>query len=101
MRIPVPRNRLIALTLLGIALTGALTLVLASPSILADDGDHESEGTAGQASVEATGDVPTPNPNFTPDVQQQSAYEEHEDDEHEDEWEEEDEEEHEEYEDDD
>ena len=82
MRIPVPRNRLVALTLLGIALTGVLTVVLANPSVLGDD-RSEQQPSASQASVGASGDVPTPNPNFTPAVQQQSAYEDHEEHEYE------------------
>lgn len=72
MRIPVPRNRLVALTLLGVALTGILSLALASPAVI-----PSTDNSDGQNHIEQ--DAPSPNPDFTPDVQsQQSDHKEHE-----------------------
>lgn len=83
MRIPIPTNRLVALTLVGALLTGIVSLGLASPSLLtgsnaADDalGAGAQPGGSGQLA----GDAPTPNPDFTPAVQTATGYE---DDEHE------------------
>jgi len=83
MRIPVPRNRLVALTVLGMVLTGGLGLALASPSLLPGDDGPPAQPNASSASLGA--DAPTPNPDFTPAVQSQPAggddheeYEDHE-----------------------
>lgn len=78
MRIPVPQNRLVALTLLGIALTALLSVALASPSLLPapddDDGDGEDRALGP--------DAPEPNADFTPAVRDRGddrdEYEEHE-----------------------
>ena len=75
MRIPVPTNRLVSLTLAGAVLTSVVALALAAPGLgvgidsLADD---ENPTVAS--------DAPTPNEDFTPAVQ--SGGGEHEDDEY-------------------
>lgn len=88
MRIPVPRNRLVALTLLG----ALLTTVVAGGLVVGDNvslGDHD-DAPATDAPHTASADSPTPNDDFTPAVQTQSGHEEeeeheyHEDDEEED-----------------
>jgi len=101
MRIPVPNNKLVAFTLAGALLTAIVAGGLAMPSIgLGQDGEKSgSPGTsASDASQQVADDAPTPNQNFTPEVQTQSDYEgeEHEeeyeeDEEHKEEYEEEDE----------
>jgi hypothetical protein len=83
MNVPVPRNRLIALTVLGVVLTGLVSVTLASPTLLfGDAGDAQPENSNTLAS-----DAPTPNESFTPAVQSQDGggdseeeerYEEHE-----------------------
>lgn len=95
MRVPVPRNKLVALTLAGALLTAVVAGALALPDWgLAQAGEQpDSPGTtASDAPRQAAADAPTPNQDFTPAVQTQSGYgdEEHEpyeegdeDDEHE------------------
>lgn len=94
MRLPVPRNRLVAVTLLGAVVTAVLAATLAAP------GFGLGTDRPGGATDAVAADAPTPNGNFTPAVQTQSggtgSYEE---DEHEGEYEEHEREEHEEYED--
>jgi hypothetical protein len=97
MRVPVPKNKLVAFTLVGALLTAGVAGALALPGGgLAQVGEQANSSDVSQ---QAASDAPTPNEEFTPAVQTQSGYEdeEHEDEEHEDE-EHEDEEEHEEYE---
>lgn len=78
MRIPVPTNRLVAFTLVGAVLTGVVAVGLAVPGLFpATDGD-DTATDAGTTTVAA--DAPTPNPDFTPAVQQDAGYEEHDDD---------------------
>jgi len=90
MRIPVPTNRLVSLTLAGAVLTGVVALALAAPGLgLGVDSLTDDENPT------AASDAPTPNEDFTPAVGTQGdgeheddEYEEHEDDEYEDEYEE-------------
>jgi hypothetical protein len=82
MRLPVPTNRLVAFTLAGALMTMVVAGVLAVPGGLAETSDREATPAAadgGQAQFGA--DAPTPNQNFTPAVQTQSGYGEHEEDE--------------------
>jgi hypothetical protein len=96
MRIPIPNNKLVAFTLVGALLTAGIAGALAMPGGgLAQSGDQTSSAsaTASDASQQVAADAPTPNQNFTPEVQTQSGYEdeeheeyeEHEEDEEEDE----------------
>ena len=88
MRLPVPDNRLVTLTLAGALLTAVVAGVLAMPGGLAQAGEQsDSHGpSASESPQRAAGDAPTPNQEFTPAVQSQSSNEdgEYEDDEHED-----------------
>ncbi|MFB6154863.1 MAG: hypothetical protein ABEJ22_03140 [Haloferacaceae archaeon] len=90
MRLPIPKNRLVALTLVGALLTTVVAAGLAAPGVLSNDDTQTVENAAG-----LSGDAPTPNENFTPAVSTSSGggNGEHEEGEHE-EYEEE---EHEEY----
>lgn len=103
MRSPVPKNRLVTLTLLAALLTGALTVGLAYPTLLPGTDTIESPaagdqaigvagaggaaptatpGMAGDGTPTAAPETPTPNPNFTPAVKTTTPsgheYEEHE-----------------------
>ncbi|OLZ39238.1 hypothetical protein A6E15_17690 [Natrinema saccharevitans] len=96
MRIPVPTNRLVSLTLAGAVLTGIVALALAAPGLgLGVDSLTDDENPT------VASDAPTANEDFTPAVGTQGGGE-HEDDEyeeHEDEYEDEYEEHEDEYED--
>lgn len=83
MHVPVPKNRLVALTLVGALLTMLVAGGLAFPDLgLVEDQSSNTLSDA-PASQQAAGDVPTPNQNFTPAVQSSGGeYEE----EHEDEY---------------
>ena len=74
MNVPVPRNRLVALTVFGVVLTGVVSATLASPTLLLGDGGATDD--AGQDSNALASDAPTPNENFTPAVQSQGGGEE-------------------------
>lgn len=82
MRSPIPKNRLVSLTLVGALLVAAVSMSLAFPGVLPGQTDNNGEKVGSLPS-----DAPTPNPNFTPAVQQSSGedHEEHEgyEDEHE------------------
>jgi len=96
MQLPLSENRLVALALMGVLLTGGVTALLAAPgafgAALGDDGDSGAAPAVADA-------PPAQNDSFTPAVQTQ--HEEREDDEeHEDDEEYEDGEEHEAHEDD-
>ena len=82
MRIPLPRNRLVALTLVGALLTGVVAAGLALPGLGLQQTDAGTADVGSQAALPS--DAPTPNENFTPAVQQSGGggYE----DEHEDEY---------------
>lgn len=64
MRLPIPRNRLVALALIGAVLTAAVAIMLVVPGL----GVRETADSATQ-SVQASDAGPTPNGMFTPAVQ--------------------------------
>lgn len=79
MRIPLPKNTLVALTLVGGILVAALSITLAVPGAV--------PGMAGDDTGNSdtlSSDAPTPNENFTPMVDNRGGGE-YEDDEHEEE----------------
>jgi len=86
MRVPVPKNKLVAFTLVGALLTvgvaGALALPGGGFAEVGDQTDSPSS-TASDASQQGASDVPTPNQNFTPAAQTQSGYEDEEHEEYE------------------
>jgi len=97
-RVPLPRNRLVALTLAGAVLTALVAAGLAFPVpgvTQAADSDSGPTDATPESGSQAAAPAPTPNADFTPAVQ--SGYE---DDEHEadEEFEERDDEAHEEHE---
>ncbi|MHC3382003.1 hypothetical protein [Haloarcula sp. H-GB5] len=86
MRVPVPKNKLVAFTLVGALLTAGVAGALTLPGGgLAQAGDQtDSPGsTASDVSQQVAADVPTPNQDFTPAVQTQSGYEDEEHEEYE------------------
>ncbi|MFB6165604.1 MAG: hypothetical protein ABEJ31_10635 [Haloarculaceae archaeon] len=64
MRIPVPTNRLVALTLVGAVLTAGVAVALAAPDLLGGSNDPTQSGQDGTDQLPA--DAPSPNPNYTP-----------------------------------
>ena len=98
MRLPIPKNKLVAFTLAGALLTAVIAggLAFPIPGVTAGDTGSDS-GTQSTGAPQAAADAPTPNQDFTPAVQTQTGYE---GEEHE-EYKDEDEGEHEEYEHDD
>lgn len=75
MRLPVPRSRLVRLTLIGALLTAAVTATLLVPGLLTDNSrTHTDSQTLGA-------DAPTPNDQFTP--ASQAASRQGDDDDHE------------------
>lgn len=83
MRIPVPRNRLVTLTLIGFVLTGLLSVTLAAPGLIpGSDGSDE----AYRNDDLLPSDAPQPNADFVPTVQDRGAdeYDDHDDDDHDD-----------------
>ena len=98
MRVPVPKNKLVAFTLVGALLTAGVAGALALPGgSLAQAGEQPNspDTPASGSSQQVTADAPTPNQEFTPAVQTQSGYEDEEHEEYEEDDEEEYEEEHE------
>jgi hypothetical protein len=93
MRLPVPSNRLVQLTLVGALLTVVVAAGLALPADQTPIRDEQTTG--GQVDANA----PTPNQEFTPAVDNSGGHDEYE--EYEDEYEDEDEDEDEEHEDED
>ncbi|GAB6862475.1 hypothetical protein ACFR97_16940 [Haloplanus litoreus] len=108
MRLPIPKNKLVAFTLAGALLTAVIAggLAFPIPGVTAPGDTAGDSGTQSTGAPQSAADAPTPNQDFTPAVQTQTGYEgeEHEayeeDDEDEHEEYEDDEDEHEEYEDD-
>ncbi|MDQ2074928.1 hypothetical protein RBH20_20610 [Haloarcula sp. H-GB4] len=95
MRVPVPKNKLVAFTLVGALLTAGVAGSLALPGGgLAQTGEQpNSPDTPGSDdSQQVTADAPTPNQEFTPAVQTQSGYEDEEHEEYEEDDEDEDDE---------
>jgi hypothetical protein len=84
MRIPIPKNKLVAFTLAGAVLTAvvAVTLAFPIPGVTAwnDTGDGSRVTSVGVP--QATTDAPTPNQDFTPAVQTRTDYEDEEYDEY-------------------
>ncbi|MDQ2074903.1 hypothetical protein RBH20_20480 [Haloarcula sp. H-GB4] len=86
MRVPVPKNTLVAFTLVGALLTAGVAGALAIPGGgLAQVGEQDDSpgSTASDAAQQAASDAPTPNQEFTPAVQTQSGYEDEEHEEYE------------------
>jgi hypothetical protein len=86
MRVPVPKNKLVAFTLVGALLTAGVAGALALPGGgLAQAGEQsDSAGsTASNTPQQVAADAPTPNQDFTPAVQTQSGYEDEEHEEYE------------------
>lgn len=65
MRVPVPRNRLVAFTLLGALLTAVVAGALAFPGVGLGGAAGPDDGSSGHLAS----DAPTPNQNFTTSVQ--------------------------------
>lgn len=77
-RIPVPNNKLVAFTLVGALLTAGIAGALAFPGGgLAQSGEQTDSASAptSDAAQQVAADAPTPNENFTPEVQTRSGYE--------------------------
>jgi len=86
MRVPVPKNKLVAFTLVGALLTAGVAGALALPGgSLAQAGEQPNspDTPASGSSQQVTADAPTPNQEFTPAVQTQSGYEDEEHEEYE------------------
>jgi len=86
MRVPVPKNKLVAFTLVGALLTAGVAGALALPGGgLAQAGEQPNspDTPASESSQQVTADAPTPNQEFTPAVQTQSGYEDEEHEEYE------------------
>ena len=78
MRLPLPKNKLVAFTLAGALLTAVVAGGLAFP-IPGVTGSADAGGDSGTAPTdiaETPADAPTPNQDFTPAVQMQTGYEE-------------------------
>lgn len=90
MRLPIPKNKLVAFTLAGALLTAVIGGGLAFPIPGVTGGDTGSDsGTQSTGAPQAAADVPTPNQDFTPAVQTRTGYEgeEYEDDDEDEEYE--------------
>ena len=108
MRLPIPKNEIVAFTLAGALLTAVIAggLAFPIPGVTAPGDTAGDSGTQSTDAPQSAADVPTPNQDFTPAVQTQTGYEgeeheEYEDDEDEGEHEEREEEHDDEYEDED
>lgn len=78
MRVPVPKNRLVAFTLAGAVLTAVVAGGLAFPIPGVTQSGGPGDGSGDPASAEtpqAVADAPTPNGEFTPAVQTRSGHE--------------------------
>lgn len=91
MRIPIPKNKLVAFTLAGALLTAIIAGALAFPipGVTAVDEPGDASGPSSVGAPQAAAGAPTPSQDFTPAVQTQVSYEdeeheEYEADEHED-----------------
>jgi len=88
MRLPIPKNRLVAFTLVGALLTTVVAGALAFPGLgLVADRDSSAPSVDVSTSEQIADDAPTPNRDFTPAVRTQSSHGE--DEEHDDEADEE------------
>ncbi|MFD1687515.1 hypothetical protein [Halobellus litoreus] len=91
MRVPVPKNKLVAFTLVGALLTAGVAGALALPGgglAQAVEQPNSPDTPASDPSQQTAADAPTPNQDFTPAVQTQTGYEDDEHEEHEEEYEE-------------
>ncbi len=83
MRLPLPRNRLVQLTLVGAVLTTAIAAGLLVPGAF---GDHSTPAGDGSDETTLGPDAPTPNDRFTPATSggddDDGEHEEYEGDEH-------------------
>ena len=90
MRTPVPTNKLVAFTLAGALLTAVVAGALAVPGGLGQAGGSDgSTLTSANVSDQLGADAPEPNQEFTPSVETQSPYGEHDEEYEEHEYEEE------------
>ncbi|MDY6775411.1 MAG: hypothetical protein SV253_04950 [Halobacteria archaeon] len=94
MRVPVPKNSLVVMALIGAVLTGGIAYGLATTDS-ANTGANAGQ-TVSQDSEISNGTVtklssnaPTPNQNFTPNVKQQTGYSEEYEEEYDEKYEEE------------
>ncbi len=72
-RLPLPRNRLVQLTLVGAVLTTAVAAGLLAPGLFGAEQKPDDQST-----TELGPDAPTPNDNYTPQVAGDGEDEEHE-----------------------
>ena len=85
MRLPVPTNKLVAFTLGGALLTAIVAVGLGAPLGGLTQSDAATTTPASDSGAAQTAaDAPTPNQQFTPVVQTQSGYDEHDEAEYED-----------------
>jgi hypothetical protein len=78
MRTPVPTNKLVAFTLAGALLTAVVAGALAIPGGLGQAGGSDgTAATSANVSDQLGADAPEPNQEFTPSVETQSPYSEH------------------------
>ena len=89
MRLPIPKNKLVAFTLAGALLSAVIAggLAFPIPGVTAPGDTGSDSGTESTGAPQAAADAPTPNEDFTPAVQTRTGYEgeEHEEYEHDDE----------------
>jgi hypothetical protein len=78
MQLPLSQNRLVALALAGVVLTGGVTALLAAPGVFGAELGGDDGGGAGPTAADAP---PAANDSFTPAVQTQDG--DYEDDEYE------------------
>ena len=90
MRLPIPKNKLVAFTLAGALLTAVIAggLAFPIPGVTAPGDTAGDSGTQSTGAPQSAADAPTPNQDFTPAVQTQTGYEgeeheEYDEDEHE------------------
>ena len=86
MRLPIPKNELVAFTLAGALLTAVIAggLAFPIPGVTAPGNTAGDSGTQSTDAPQSAADVPTPNQDFTPAVQTQTGYEGEEHEEYED-----------------
>ena len=80
MRLPIPKNKLVAFTLAGALLTAVIAggLAFPIPGVTAPGNTAGDSGTQSTGAPQSAADAPTPNQDFTPAVQTQSGYEDEE-----------------------
>lgn len=77
MRLPIPKNEIVAFTLAGALLTAVIAggLAFPIPGVTAPGDTAGDSGTQSTDAPQSAADVPTPNQDFTPAVQTQTGYE--------------------------